>query len=850
MSINVSVTPSSNTSVQISSISSSNIQVGGLDNIPNIQIGSSINYPIEVSSTDGPIINIGGEKPIHNELAELNGGAVNEYYHLTQNQYFNLTTGDVIRPTQTGQFYPASNPLGFITGIDLSSYATITYTTGVSGSLQSQITNINNQTGSYYLNTNPSGYITGINNIVYTTGDQTISGIKTFATGVNISGNVGIGTTTPSDKLEVIGSISANSTADTYTLQNKDTSTLQSAFERVRGWLVWSYNSFIGRLKTANITAARDWLLPNSSGTVTVTTLTDGSISAEETFRTALYREMMWMSLQARRLFSTGTSSLYGGSTTAANYLSVGATTGTSLIGARAVAVWETGMSYQGGTGASWRIPTSFSVSGSFSSNLATYTSTTSNIISGSKSFLLDGGSTPANNSFLVGVRIWSDYFPQGTRITTVAGQTITVDQFATGNGPTNSPITGTYDGVNRLVLGTTNNVTNFNNQCCNSIATTNNMLVATGYASGATQIVVSAPITFTASGVSGNTFITATATPTGVVTGMIVSGNGIPANTIVTSVAGTQINLNTTLAGNVTSITVGFAPTMIAASTSAMGPAAYVASGTSGDNYITLTTTPIGFSGSGVGYIVSGSGITAGTTITSIVGTRINLSTTLAGNVSNITVTFMQSSAVLAYAYAYGIPDNTKISSITSSTVSSNIIINLDTAVMGDPRYNTGFVGQVGTPFVYQTSTVNNAVNNDIFIEWRPNPSNGITQLRIGYQRSGRMFYSDFASIPQGDATGTIQYYYQFILDYSSTTNKLRLWASRSLANSSTVPARPLQSNVLIELSTPTDLVDKNTNVYWGVHSCDDGVKPPFNAFAHNISFRDVYYYPFTTAV
>jgi hypothetical protein len=30
-------------------------------------------------------------------------------------------------------------------------------------------------------------------NLVYNTGDQTISGIKTFATGVNINGNVGIG---------------------------------------------------------------------------------------------------------------------------------------------------------------------------------------------------------------------------------------------------------------------------------------------------------------------------------------------------------------------------------------------------------------------------------------------------------------------------------------------------------------------------------------------------------------------------------------------------------------------------------------------------------------------------------
>ena len=327
----------------------------------------------------------------------------------------------------------------------------------------------------------------------------------------------------------------------------------------------------------------------------------------------------------------------------------------------------------------------------------------------------------------------------------------------------------------------------------------------------------------------------------------MIVSGNGIPANAIVTSVAGTQINLNTALAANVTSITVGFALTMIAASNTAMGPAVYIASGTGGNNFITLTTTPIGFSS---GYIVSGSGITPGTTITSIVGNQVNLSTTLAGNVSNIAVTFMQSSAVLAHAYAYGIPDNTRISSITSSTTNSNIIINLNAAVTGSPRYGTGLVGQIGTPFVYQaSSTAVTVSNNDIFIEYKPNPSTGKVEIRIGYQRAGRMFYSSFAQMPEGEATAT-SHYFQFILDYSSATNTLRLWANRNTpTDSSIVPARPLQSNVLLSLATPSDLVGCNTNVYWGVQSCDDGVRAPANQFVSTITWRDPMYYPFTLA-
>jgi len=50
----------------------------------------------------------------------------------------------------TGVFYPLnSNPSGYITGVDLSSYATTGYVTGVSGHLQGQITSLNNQTGSY-----------------------------------------------------------------------------------------------------------------------------------------------------------------------------------------------------------------------------------------------------------------------------------------------------------------------------------------------------------------------------------------------------------------------------------------------------------------------------------------------------------------------------------------------------------------------------------------------------------------------------------------------------------------------------------------------------------------------------
>jgi hypothetical protein len=83
-----------------------------------------------------------------------------------------VTTG------QTGVFYPRNNPSGFITGVDLSSYIT----TG--------------QTGVFYPRNNPSGFITGVNlapyalssQVVYTTGDQTISGTKNFLNNIGVSG--------------------------------------------------------------------------------------------------------------------------------------------------------------------------------------------------------------------------------------------------------------------------------------------------------------------------------------------------------------------------------------------------------------------------------------------------------------------------------------------------------------------------------------------------------------------------------------------------------------------------------------------------------------------------------------
>ena len=151
--------------VQVSSIPSVNILVSNSGNLLNL---SPQGYTLHANTH----ISGGIDSIDHNYLLGLQGGQNNQYYHLTSGQFTNLnsiisSTGNYTLHSETGAFYASSNPSGFITGVDLSSYATTQYVTGISGSLQGQITNLNNQ-------------------LVYTTGNQSISG------NINISGNLTI----------------------------------------------------------------------------------------------------------------------------------------------------------------------------------------------------------------------------------------------------------------------------------------------------------------------------------------------------------------------------------------------------------------------------------------------------------------------------------------------------------------------------------------------------------------------------------------------------------------------------------------------------------------------------------
>jgi hypothetical protein len=91
-------------------------------------------------------------------------------------KYNILLSGEAVN-VDLSNYYTRDNPSGFITGVDLSPYIT----TG--------------QTGAFYAASNPSGYIT-TTNVVFTTGDQTISGIKNFVDNIYIKNLFVTGTET------------------------------------------------------------------------------------------------------------------------------------------------------------------------------------------------------------------------------------------------------------------------------------------------------------------------------------------------------------------------------------------------------------------------------------------------------------------------------------------------------------------------------------------------------------------------------------------------------------------------------------------------------------------------------
>lgn len=150
-----------------------------------------------------------------------------------------------VQKTETGEFYPRSNPSGYITGVNLSAYQTISASTGISGYLQNQISAINLSSGQF-LTTGAadSRYVSVTVNIV--TGDV----VRPSETGSFLTGETdpiftsstayGINSTLTgqwgdSYNDSITGLSVSGSSSKTITLYQRDGSTLTASFSDIEG---------------------------------------------------------------------------------------------------------------------------------------------------------------------------------------------------------------------------------------------------------------------------------------------------------------------------------------------------------------------------------------------------------------------------------------------------------------------------------------------------------------------------------------------------------------------------------------------------------------------------------------
>jgi hypothetical protein len=163
----------------------------------NVTINPAPSVSAQVSAAPEVDVTIGDGIPKH-AVTHAPGGSdsLEAYYATTGSLAYvsGLTTGigntgyltGYVSKSETGNFYPTSNPSGFITGVDLSSYATQSYVTGVSGYLQNQVTNLANSTGSYVTGSVVRPSETGN----FITSSQTGQFVSTDSTGVFVTGSV------------------------------------------------------------------------------------------------------------------------------------------------------------------------------------------------------------------------------------------------------------------------------------------------------------------------------------------------------------------------------------------------------------------------------------------------------------------------------------------------------------------------------------------------------------------------------------------------------------------------------------------------------------------------------------
>ena len=83
---------------------------------------------------------------------------------------FNSSLSSKLDASASSEFYLTSNPSGFLTGVDLTDYATTAYVdSSVSGKLDASASGQFQPSGEYYSASNPSGFITGVDLSDYAT---------------------------------------------------------------------------------------------------------------------------------------------------------------------------------------------------------------------------------------------------------------------------------------------------------------------------------------------------------------------------------------------------------------------------------------------------------------------------------------------------------------------------------------------------------------------------------------------------------------------------------------------------------------------------------------------------------
>jgi autotransporter-associated beta strand protein len=200
-----------------------------------------------------------------------------------------------------------------------------------------------------------------------------------------------------------------------------------------------------------------------------------------------------------------------------------------------------------------------------------------------------------------------------------------------------------------------------------------------------------------TATGGSSGTNVIMTASTTGLVVGQAISGPGIPAGTVITSITpGVSVTLSNSLTAAASTSTNAYAT----------APFTFTAaSGAVGQNIITTSST----AGLSVGQAIVGPGIAAGTVITAVnAGTSVTLSNNLTAAVSTTTNAYSSSIANIAANSVTGLMVGQSVSGIGIADGSIITAINAATTV-------TATGGTSGTNIITTTSTAGLVVGQTV---------------------------------------------------------------------------------------------------------------------------------------